>query len=131
MISNDFLSIDISILDEETVFEKVISSPKSILLESNLVGSAVKKSKSSTPVLKPTEYLAASENDSKPDAVDDNSTVIVQADIITAELEEKHAQKQVSVTAVPFYSCAVESVFRSFPFAQQDLNVNEQINNTR
>ena len=114
------LSLEISTLEEETVFEKLISSPKNMLKK--------KKSKISSPVLKPTtEDLTESNNDPKTDAGDAYSTVIAQAVINTAE-NENHTQ---SVVAVPFSSCAIESIFRSFPFAQQDQYSKTQISTIR
>ena len=113
------LSLEISTLEEETVFEKLISSPKNMLI--------MEKSKISSPVLKPTEDLTESNNDPKTDAGDAYSTVIAQAVINTAE-NENHTQ---SVVAVPFSSCAIESIFRSFPFAQQDQYSKTQISTIR
>jgi hypothetical protein len=114
------LSLEISTLEEETVFEKVISSPKNMLI--------IEKSKISSPVLKPTEDLTESNNnDPKTDTGDAYSTVIAQAVINTAE-NEIHTQ---SVVAVPFSSCSIESIFRSFPFAQQDQYSKTQISTIR
>ena len=114
---NSDLTIEISDLGEETIFNKVISSPKNKLLLANHSVSPAKIPANISPVLESTENLAPINSDAKPESD------IIETNI-TATVDISRNSKVSSLIAVPFYSHAIESVFRSFPFAE--LNSLEQ-----
>lgn len=97
-MNSELLTLEISNLGEETVFNKVISSPKNkLLLE-----------KHSSPALVSAQNLV----------LKISAEIIEESKIVTADITSQLTENLAPIIAVPFCSHAIESVFHCFPFAE-------------